>query len=317
MADAKSIGKVVIAGGTGFLGKALVRAFEAFGAEIVILSRDQKRVPGARTVVWDARTVGEWAAELDGAHAVINLAGAPVAKRWTKEYQETIIRSRVNPTRAIGQAIRTSTNPPDVWVNASAIGFYGDAGDVMMTEEARPATDFLGRTTSMWEGAATEFMPDKTRLVLLRIGIVLGEGGGAYDVLTKVTRRFLGGQLGDGRQWMSWIHLEDLVGMVVWAVENSEVQGIYNAVAPSPVTNKEFMFELRRAFDRPWAPPVPGFMMKVAEIFGGPPAEAALSSTRVSAEKALQAGYRFQFPSLRSAVESLAHRKEIKPEYGS
>lgn len=303
--------KIVLAGGTGFLGHALIRAFTALDYEIVVLSRSDKPVPGAHTVKWDARTLGDWTQELEGAIAVINLSGAPVAKKWTPAYKETIVWSRVHSTRAIGQAIQGCKNPPEVWINASATGIYGDAGDQLLVEDSKPGSDFLGKTTAAWEAAAKEFADVSSRLVLLRIGVVLGGGGGAFEILLKLTRRFAGAQLGDGRQWMSWIHLDDLVGIVVWAIESDYVKGVYNAVAPAPERNKDFMYEMRRAVGRPWVPPVPSFMLKLMGQIGGPPAEPVLASTRVSAEKLLQAGYRFQFPSLRIALAHLIPNKEV------
>lgn len=305
MSDEAAKGKVVLAGGTGFLGRALAKKLDETGYEAVVLSRKYKPVAGAREVRWDGKTVGEWAEELEGAAAVINLSGAPVAKRWTPACRELIVSSRVEPTRAIGEAILACKAPPSVWINASAVGIYGDAGDQLLNEDSKLGDDFLATTTIAWEKAATDFSLPATRLVLPRIGVVLGEGGGAFDLLLKLTRCFLGGHLGDGKQWLSWIHVDDLTGIVLWAMEHPGIHGPVNAVAPAPERNRDFMIELRRAARRPWSPPVPAFAIRIAEKFGGPPSDPALASTRASAEKALQAGYRFQFPALRQALEQL------------
>ncbi|MBX3117778.1 MAG: TIGR01777 family oxidoreductase [Fimbriimonadaceae bacterium] len=305
MSEEVSKGKIVIAGATGFLGRAIAKHLHASGYEVVALSRKYKPVAGAREVRWDGKTVGEWASELEGAAAVINLSGAPVAKRWTLAYRELIVSSRVDPTRAIGEAILACKTSPPVWINASAVGIYGDAGDQLQNEDSRLGDDFLAMTTIAWEKAATDFSLPATRLVQPRIGVVLGEGGGAFDLLLKLTRWFLGGHLGDGKQWLSWIHIDDLTGIVLWSLENPEIHGPINTVAPAPERNRDFMFELRRAARRPWSPPVPWFAVRLLEKLGGPTTEPAVASTRASAEKALQAGYRFQFPTLRQALEQL------------
>lgn len=296
---------VVVTGGSGFVGSALLPHLRAKGYESVVLSRDLRPVPGAdRTSQWDGKSVGVWAREVDGAAGVIHLAGASVAKRWTPEYKKLILSSRVDSTRAIAEAISKSHHPPPAWVNASGLGGYGDTGETFPTEDHPLADTFLGEVCREWEGAMHAFPTPQTRKVALRIGIVLGNGGGALGPLANLTKAFLGGAAGSGRQWMSWIHLKDLVNMMVWAIENP-VEGPFNAVAPKPVRNAEFMATLRKVLHRPWSPPAPKFAMKLGSALMGVEADLVLMNQAASAQKLLDAGFQFEFDDLEKALRDL------------
>ncbi|MCW5937567.1 MAG: TIGR01777 family oxidoreductase [Fimbriimonadaceae bacterium] len=297
--------KVVIAGGSGFIGSALVELLADHGFEVAVLSRSTKSVKRAKVVQWDGRNVeASWSAELEGATAVVNLAGAPLMARWNEGYKKKLASSRVEPTRAIGEAIGQCIHPPKVWINGSAIGFYGDTGSREVSEASPPGKDFLAETCQQWENAALEAVTPNTRKVLLRTGIVLGRGGGSFELFAKLTKAFLGSALGNGRQYVSWIHLKDMVGMLLWAIEG-EATGPVNAVAPRPVTNSELMAAFRAEFGRPPMPNVPEFMVNAVAGLQGWPPEMLLGGQRVVPAMALARGYRFHFEDLPEALADL------------
>src|SRR5882724_4912622 len=245
--------RIVLAGGSGFLGHALSKELLARNYEVIVLTRAPRmRADGVKEIQWDAEHVGEWIQFLDGAEAVINLAGRSVNCRHTPENLREIIDSRVNSVNAVGAGIYHVAQPPKVWVQAGAIGFYGDQKEKICDENLLPGNDTLAEVCKQWEGAFDLAKTPKTRKVLLRIGFVLGRDGGALPVLEKLTRWFLGGRVGSGKQFISWIHISDLMRAFVEAIEKENLSGAFNAVAPNPVTNKEFMRELRRALHRPW-----------------------------------------------------------------
>ncbi len=298
--------RIVIAGGTGFIGRALAREFASPGREVVILTRlPREHRAGIREILWDGEHPGEWIQFLDGAAAVINLTGKNINCRHTPENLRAIAASRVNSVKAIGTAISQLSTPPPVWVQASATGFYGDTRDRMCDETAPNGNDALAKVCRDWEAACESASTPKTRRVILRIGFVLGREGGALPVLSRLTKFFLGGAAGSGSQFISWIHLADLVRMFVTSVNDGTLAGTFNAVAPDPVTNREFMRELRRTLHRPWSPPAPEFAVKFgARLLGSEPS-LALISQRCSSRKFVKIGFQFQFPSLALALRDL------------
>jgi uncharacterized protein (TIGR01777 family) len=297
---------IVIAGGSGFIGNALAREFMAQGRPVFVLTRrPRERSDGVRELRWDGESPGDWGRCLAGAAAVINLTGRSINCRHTPENLREIIRSRVQSVKAIAQAIAQSSAPPPVWVQASATGFYGDTADRLCTESAPNGLDPLAEVCREWETAFTSATLPDTRRVVLRIGFVLGRESGALPVLARLTRLFLGGAAGSGRQYISWIHLADVVRMFAAAVANPALTGTYNAVAPSPLTNAEFMRELRQALHRPWSPPAPALAVKLGARLMGTEGSLALVSQRCSAQKILDAGFRFQFPELAAALRDL------------
>ncbi len=260
--------KIIIVGGSGFLGQALAPALIDRGYEVIVLGRGASRTrDGVQHLQWDGSTLGEWAAALDGARAVVNLTGKSVNVRHTAENKREILESRVNSVRVLGDAIARCANPPPVFLQASGIGYYGDTGSRAVDESAPFGSDFMAEVCREWERALDALQLPATRKVMLRIGVVLGRNGGALQLLEKLTKLFAGGAVGSGRQFMSWIHINDVVRMFVAAVEQPELTGVFNATAPEPVTNAEFMRELRRG---PGAPacdstaPGPGVILKMA-----------------------------------------------------
>jgi uncharacterized protein len=298
--------RIVFAGGSGFIGNALTKLFSLRDYEVFILTRKiRERGDGVREIGWDGKHLGEWIQVLDGAEAVINLAGKSINCPHTPANLQQIVSSRVDPVNAIAAAIEQVKTPPHVWVQTSAVGFYGDAKDKLCDEAAPKGNDSLAKICREWEAAFTAAKVPKTRKVILRIGFVLGRDGGALPVLSRLTKFFLGGSVGSGRQFISWIHLADLAQMFLMAVEKENLSGTFNAIGPKPVTNAEFMRELRHALHRPWSPPVPEFAVKFGARLVGSEPSLALVSQRCEPKFFLQAGFRFQFPELRGALENL------------
>ena len=343
--------RIVIAGGSGFIGCALAREFSARDFEVVVLTRSpRQRTDRIREVQWDGEQAGAWISFLDGADAVINLAGKSINCPHTPANLRAIIESRVNSVNAIAAAIGgddsafgskthafplirpadtfspiggegrdegalshnpaafTLQTPPRVWVQASATGFYGDTGDVACDETAAVGNDTLANICHQWEAAFTAANVPQTRKVVLRIGFVLGRDGGALPVLSKMTKFFLGGAAGNGRQYLSWIHLADLARMFATAVEDEQLSGTFNTVAPGVVTNAEFMRELRRALHRPWSPPAPAFAVKLGARLMGSEGSLALASQRCVPKRFLEAGFRFRFAGLAPALNDLCSK---------
>lgn len=301
------MGKVVVAGGTGFVGTEVVALLIRLGHDVVVLSRGKQGPHGSRTVNWNGELSGPWTTELDGALAVINLTGEPIVSKWTKEAKDAIINSRVRSTEAIGKAISACSAPPQVWVNASAIGYYGDRGSEELTESSQPGPrrDFLVDTCVAWEAAVDRTPTPTTRKTIVRLGLVLGRKGGALPQLLKITQWFLGGQVGPGDQYVSWIHIKDLARLIVFAIDH-EGPKVLNGTAPDPSTNRFFMAVIRGVVGRPWAFPIPAFFLRIANWFGAPEPRLLLDSQRVFPKAALDAGFKFEFDDLRDALRELA-----------
>jgi uncharacterized protein (TIGR01777 family) len=301
-----AIPRVVLAGGSGFVGHALATALVSKDYEVVVLGRGASHRTGSiQHVQWDGKTVGEWTQNLVGARAVVNLTGKNVNCRHTPQNQREIIDSRVNSVRVLGEAIARSARAPKAFVQASAVGIYGDAGDCWCDENAPHGNGFLADVSRAWEGAFETVETPGMRKTLLRLGPVLGPRGGLLEPLGRLTCWFLGGQVGSGRQYFSWIHVNDLVRMFLAAIERDDITGIFNAVAPSPVTNAELMRELRRALRRPWSPPVPAFAAKIGARIMGTDASLALTGQRCTPKHFLEREFEFEFPELRSALKDL------------
>lgn len=301
--------RVILAGGAGFLGRALSRMFDRADWEVVILSRRPMQSAGlVRTVLWDGRTVGEWARELDGAAAVVNLTGRSVACLYTPENRREIISSRVDSVRAIAQACAQCNKPPPLLVQASSLAIYGDAGDRVCDENAPHGTGFSVEVCEAWEGEffAGEAAGDTTRRVALRIGFVLGRDGGALEPLAKLARAYLGGSAGSGRQYISWLDLEDFCAMVRWVVEHTDAHGVYNVTGTMPVTNAEFMRQLRKALGRPWSPPTPAWAVKFgARFIMRVDASLALTGRRCVPRRFLNEGFRLRHTDLYATLREL------------
>ncbi|MBP7674752.1 MAG: TIGR01777 family oxidoreductase [Thermoanaerobaculia bacterium] len=292
--------RVVVTGGTGFLGRALVAALAGRGDEAVVVTRDPSRAglpPGARGTGWDGL-----ATAVDGAGAVVNLAGETIAQRWTTAAKARIVGSRAQAAERVGAALRAAKGPPAVLVNASAVGYYGNRGDEELTEESLAGNGFLAETTLAWERAAREAVPDGVRLVLLRTGFVLGEEGGGLSKMLIPFRFGLGGPLGSGRQWVPWIHRDDLVALLLAALDDARFEGPVNATAPAPVPMKELAAALGRVLRRPAFAPAPAFAIRAAM---GEMAALVLDGQRALPGKALALGFSFRFPDLEPALRDL------------
>lgn len=298
--------RVILAGGSGFIGQALGSVLVASGYEIVVLGRGEPhQKDGVNHLQWDGTKAGPWTSALDGAEAVVNLTGKNINCRHTLENQQEIIRSRVDSVRVLGEGIARCATPPGVFVQASGVGYYGDTGDRIADEDAPSGHDFPAEVCRQWEGAFNALDFPGTRKVVLRLGVVLGRDRGALSVLESLTRWFLGGAVGSGGQFLSWVHLSDAVRMFVAAIEEHQLAGVFNTTAPTPVTNREFMRELRRALHRPWSPPVPAPLARIGAWLMGTDGDLALLSSRCVPRRFLEHGFEFRFPTLREAFEDL------------
>lgn len=299
---------VVVSGGTGFIGRALCRSLLRQGMRVTVLSRDPLQARAGldfaiKVVQWDGKTSGMWESELASAKAVINLAGAPVAgERWTAKRQQSIVDSRVKATRLLAQAISSLSNGPRVLISASGIGYYGTSQDRFFDERNGPGSDFFADLCLAWEAAALTARSAGVRVVCLRIGMVLEQDGGALAKMLPPFRAFVGGPIAPGTQWVSWIHRADLIGLIEWSLVNENVGGPVNAVAPEPVTMKDFCKALGKALNRPSWLPVPEFALRLAF---GELASFMTTGQRVLPKVALNSGYQFRYPQLDFALRSI------------
>jgi uncharacterized protein (TIGR01777 family) len=293
--------KVLITGGTGFLGTALVRALRHRGHNVTVLSRHPGK-PGEALWPTDGQE-GALLARVDRTDAVINLAGESIAgARWTPERKKMIRDSRVDVTSALATAIATASAPPPVFLSGSAIGFYGVRDDAPLDEASSNGADFLGRVCAEWEAAAMG-ASGRTRLVWLRTGIVLDKHAGALPQMARPFRFGVGGPIGSGRQYMSWIHLQDWVNLVLWALDRDSVSGPLNLTAPSPVTNREFSRILAGELRRPGVLPAPAFALRL--LMGEMADALVLGGQRVLPRKAEEGGYSFRYPYLGPAIHAI------------
>ena len=299
--------KILITGATGLVGTALVAALARDGHTICRLVRPGTKTDGGSLgsfdVAWNAET-GELGGAAVGAEAVVNLAGASIVDgRWNESRKKLIRASRVDNTQALMAALGKINAKPDVLVSASAIGFYGNRGDEMLSESSAPGNDFLADTCKAWEQAALRAEQFRTRVVLARFGIILAKHGGALPKMLAPFEFGVGGRLGSGKQWMSWIALEDVVSILRLALTNCDWRGPINAVAPESVTNAEFAKELANTLHRPAIFPVPAFALRLAM---GEMADALLlGSQRVVPERLRLAGFHFKHPALRRALHDI------------
>jgi uncharacterized protein (TIGR01777 family) len=293
--------RIVVSGGTGFLGQALVTALRSAGHSVMVLTRHPQR---EGDVLWSPDvSAGSWTAAVHAADVVINLAGEGIAdRRWSPARKDAIRRSRVTATRALANALREAARPAGIFLSGSAIGIYGDRGDEVVTEQSPVGADFLARVCIEWEGEATA-VADITRVVLLRTGIVLGREGGALPQMALPFRMFAGGPVGSGRQYLSWIHRDDWVGLVAWAMQHARVAGPLNLTAPAPVRNREFATTLGRVMHRPAFMPAPAFALKLA--LGELAETALLAGQRVLPAVATSEGFQFRYPRLEDALRNL------------
>ena len=303
--------KIAITGATGFVGSRLVERLISQGHKLVVLSRSvqraQKVFPATafknlEIVGYTSTVSGDWQNAINGCDAVVNLAGEPIAEgRWTPERKEIILNSRKLGTQKIVEAIGNADSKPTVLVNASAIGYYGTSQTAIFDETSSAGNDFLAQVTTEWESEAEKVKDLGVRLVVLRFGIVLGMGGALGKMITPF-KLFAGGPLGDGQQWFSWIHVDDVVGLILQALNNSQMKGIYNATAPEPVRMSQFCDTMGKVMNRPSWLPVPGFAL---EALLGEAATVVLQGQQVLPKRTLESGFEYKYRKLQSALEGI------------
>ncbi|AMR34368.1 cell division inhibitor [Mucilaginibacter sp. PAMC 26640] len=295
---------ILITGGSGLLGKQLTQALLNRGYLVSHLSRSRGKDPKVKTFLWDVdkEEIDEHC--IDGVDVIIHLAGAGIAdKRWSDERKAQILDSRTKSIALIYALMRTKANRINTVISASGVGYYSDRGDELLTESSRPADDFIGSCCVAWEKAVDEGTEFDLRIVKYRTGVVLSLGGGALPQLAAPVKFAVGSPLGTGKQWISWIHEQDVVDMYLLGLEDDKISGVYNMAAPHPVTNSELTKAVAKQLHRPlWAPNVPAFIIKM--LFGEM-ASLVLGSTKVSAQKITAAGFEFKYPDVASALQEI------------
>jgi uncharacterized protein (TIGR01777 family) len=309
--------RLILAGGSGFLGQILAKYFRKAGYEIVVLTRSPKQTSSTiGEVNWDGRSLGAWAAELEGADAVINLAGRSVDCRYTRANRKLIVDSRVDSTRILGEAIGRCAIPPRVWLNSSTATIYkhslnrpmDENGEIGATPEAQDA--FSIEVAKAWEQAFAEARTPRTRKVALRTAMVLGHGrNSVYPVLRRLVRFGLGGKMASGRQFVSWIHQTDFCRAIEFLIQKDDLSGLVNLAAPNPVTNQEMMRSLRKISGVPIGLPAMHWMLEIGAFVLRTEPELIIKSRRVIPRKLLNSGFKFEFQTLPEAFEDLAQYK--------
>jgi uncharacterized protein (TIGR01777 family) len=301
--------RVIIAGATGFIGKELCRRLAERGYEIIALSRNLekgKKVLGkdVQVVEWNGKNSQGWLGHVEDCQALLNLAGENLASgRWTEKKKQSVLQSRLDAGRAVAGAARLAKRKPKVVVQASAVGYYGPRRDEVCDESSSPGEGFLSEVSQKWEFSTQEVEAQGIRRVIIRTGIVLGREGGAFVRLEKPFRLFGGGSLGSGKQWFSWIHLDDEVNAIIFLIEREDLSGVFNLTAPHPVRQKEFSRTLGKVMKRPSWLPVPGFLLRL--LFGAMAKETLLSGQRVVPSRLLDSGFQFLYPELESAFKEI------------
>lgn len=293
-------GRILISGANGLVGSALQRAWS--GQSIVKLIRRGSRAKNE--IVWSTELdAPAQCPAMEGFDVVVHLAGEPVFGLWSKSKKERIRNSRVQGTKILAQTLAECERKPRVFVCASAVGFYGNRGDEVLNERSSVGEGFLADVVREWEAAAQPARDAGIRTVNLRIGVVLSQHGGALTMMLPAFRAGLGGTLGDGKHWMSWVTLHDLVRIIEFAINNEQMEGVLNAVSPNPVTNAEFTRTLGKVLQRPTVFPLPAFLLR--GIFGQLAEEALLTSERIIPERLLQAGFKFDHDELEKALQDI------------
>jgi uncharacterized protein (TIGR01777 family) len=297
--------KAVLAGGTGFIGRHLAKSLETDGYEVKILAR---AVRSQNQVQWDGKSLGAWVNELNGADLVVNLAGKSISDKPTHENKQEMMDSRVQSTLAIGEAVLKCDEPPKVWLNSSAVGYYGDRDQETLTETSSAGEGFLAEICIAWEDAISRFQTPKTRKAWIRTGFVLGRDGGALPMMETAVKAFVGGQLGNGEQWIPWIHIDDLIALYRW-IDDEGREGAFNGCNPNPEQNSEFMKTLRHVLHRPWAPPAPEWALEAVAAVAPVNPTLALVSSRVVPQRALEGGFAFRYTNLEDTLANLVAEK--------
>lgn len=298
--------KIILFGATGLVGKTLFKILQKKRYDICVVSRDAvkaKQILKGASYYLSLSDTDMVNQVIDGSYGIINLAGAPIiGKRWSREYKKIILESRIQTTNQIISAIKKAKHKPQILINASAVGYYGTSTQDECTENTSPGDDFLAHVCVEWEKEAEKARVYGTRVVAIRTGIVLEKNEGALKQIVRPYHLFLGGPIGSGRQWFPWIHAQDEAGIIAYALDNKEVEGAINAVAPEIVTNKTFSQILGNILHRPSTLPVPAIFLKI--IFGEA-AEVLLTGVSATSKKAIDIGYTFLFPTLQKTLENI------------
>lgn len=291
--------KIVIAGGTGFIGQPLVERLLSRG-EVIVLSRHPSKVARGRGMAWSPPQQGAWSDEVAAADVVINLAGENIGDgRWTEARKNALVRSRIDSTTALATAVNRSADPAKLFLSASAVGYYGPRGDETLDENATRGVGFLADLVEKWESAARSVEGNR-RLVITRFGVVLDNGGGALAKMLLPFRLGLGGPIGSGKQWMSWIDREDVHRAIEWAIDHRDARGVYNVTSPQPVRNRDFTRALAAALHRPAFIPIPSFALRIA--FGEMADETLLTGQKVVPNRLASESFAFGSPTIESAL---------------
>jgi uncharacterized protein len=293
--------RIVVAGGSGFIGEPLVRRLLSRGDDVIVLTRSPSQVAVGRAISWHPPSPGNWSEEVANADVVINLAGENVGGgRWTAERKKRIMESRVAATSGLVNAMSLKPDHPRTFISASATGFYGDRGDESLDENSAAGSGFLAEVTKRWEELARGAEPF-ARVVILRFGVVLATDGGALAKLLLPFRLGAGGPMGSGKQWMSWIDRDDILRIIEWSIDRDTTRGTYNATAPAPARNRDFAQTLGRVLHRPAFMPTPAFALRLA--LGSEMAnEMLLAGQRVLPKRAQDEGFEFAYPDLEAAL---------------
>ena len=298
---------IFITGGTGFVGRALSKVLLDRRHNLKILTRSMGRANGNNEeisyVQGDPVRNDQWVSQLSDSDVIINLAGASIFKRWTEKYKQKLIESRIQTTKNIVKGLSDRKKDDVLLISTSAVGYYGFHGDEELNEGASPGSDFLASLSIEWESAANEAIDYGARVVINRFGVILGNGGGAIPMMIPLFKYWLGSPLGSGRQFFSWMHIKDLINIILFQIENKVQDGPFNCTAPNPVTNRELTRAIASAMNKPLLmPPAPGFFMRLVM---GEFADVLLKGQRVIPQKLMDAGYHFEFPDIKSALEDI------------
>jgi len=300
--------KIIITGATGLIGRKLSQKLTEAGHQIIVFSRNASSAKNILKkdytyIDWDYRNSDKWIESISTADVIVHLAGINLfAKRWNKKFKEEILASRKETTKALVDAVKLSQAKPEVFVSASGVGYYGDCGDKLLDENSPAGNDFLAEVCKVWEAEAAEVEQAGVRRVSVRTGIVLSKEDGALKRMLLPFRLFVGGPLGNGKQWFPWIHIDDIVGIYFHAIENQNLNGAVNAASPNICTMKEFAKTLGKVLHRPSLFPVPELALKIAI---GEAGKVVLMSQRVKVNKLLESGYKFKFENLEEALRNL------------
>lgn len=312
--------RVIVTGGTGLIGQALVESLHGDGHEVIVLGRNPNKTSslpgGVKITVWDGKTPTGWGHLVEGAGAVVNLAGESIAgegflpERWSADKRRAIRDSRVNAGQAITAAISAAKVKPGVLIQSSATGYYGVHGDEEITEESPVGDDYLADVCKVWEQSTAEVDHMGVRRAVIRTGVVLSKKGGALPRMAVPFQMFAGGYFGSGKQYMSWIHLDDEISAIRFLMDNPNGSGVFNLTAPNPVTNKELASALGKVMKRPMIAPVPGFAMKAAF---GDVTTVVLDGQRVVPKRLLELGFQFKHQTIMQALTAIYGRTMVKP----